>query len=134
MELEMIECPRCGQPFPKLRKEKFGYNFCIKCSEVGPKMGIVTVNGEGDHTWNDIVILEQEDARKFERKLKEVSRIKKDWEIEPNNVDLEEDEILVEPLTMRKVVTKLDEEEIYDDLPEDEEEEVEEVEEEVEDV
>lgn len=133
MELEMINCPVCGQPFPKLRKEKFGYNFCIKCSEVGPKMGIVTVNGEGDHTWNDIVILEQEDARKFERKLKEVSKIKKDWEIEPNNIDSEEDEILVEPLTMRKVVAKLDEEEIYDDLPEDEEEEIEELEEEVED-
>lgn len=95
-------------------------------------MGIVTVNGEGDHTWNDIVILEQEDARKFERKLKEVSKIKKDWEIEPNNVDSEEDEILVEPLTMRKVVAKLDEEEIYDDIPEDEEEEIEELEEEVE--
>lgn len=124
MELEMIECPRCGKPFPKLRKEKFGYNFCIDCSLVEPKVGIVTVNGEGDHTWNDILVLDKADAVKFEKKVKEVQKIKKDWEIEDTVVDPETEDI--EPLSLLKLVHKLDDEDGYESPAELEEEEDEE--------
>ena len=55
--MEMIPCPKCGKPFPKLRKEKYGYNFCVNCSTVERVVGITTVEGDGDHTWNDLIIM-----------------------------------------------------------------------------
>lgn len=62
--LEMISCKCCGQPMPKLRLELYGYDFCIKCSTVKPKVGRTLVLGQGDHTWNDLEILDQDVAKK----------------------------------------------------------------------
>ena len=42
-KLKMISCPKCGEPFPELRKTKYGYNFCVNCSTVEPLVGITTV-------------------------------------------------------------------------------------------
>ena len=57
MQLEMIPCPKCGNDFPKKRKE-LGYHVCISCSTVKPVVGVTTVEGSGDHTYNDIIIME----------------------------------------------------------------------------
>jgi len=35
MKLKMIPCNCCGEPMPELRLTKYGYNFCVKCSEAG---------------------------------------------------------------------------------------------------
>ena len=59
MEFKMIKCVKCDKDMPELRLTKFGYNFCVNCSTVGAKKGVPVVRGTGDHTWNEIEIVEE---------------------------------------------------------------------------
>ena len=65
MKLKMINCRSCGEDMPELRLIKSGYNFCVTCSEtknlVGTKRGIPVLRGEGDHTWTETVIMDEEE-------------------------------------------------------------------------
>jgi len=61
MQLKMIPCPKCSKDFPEKRKE-LGYHVCVDCSTIKPLVGITTVEGSGDHTYNDIIIMDQERA------------------------------------------------------------------------
>ena len=56
-ELKMIPCHVCKEPMPELRLTKFGYKFCVKCSSTEKKLGIEIQLGEGDHTYNETIIL-----------------------------------------------------------------------------
>jgi len=40
---------------PLLRKTKFGYDFCVNCSNVSPKSGVIVQKGPGEDTWNELV-------------------------------------------------------------------------------
>jgi len=60
-ELKMIPCPKCNEDFPEKRKE-LGYHVCVNCSTAKPVVGITTVEGSGDHTYNDIIIMDQDRA------------------------------------------------------------------------
>jgi len=71
-ELKMIPCPKCKQDFPELRKTKYGYNFCVDCSTIEAKVGITTVEGVGDHTWNGLIILEQSTANAIAKREAEI--------------------------------------------------------------
>lgn len=62
-ELKMIPCPKCGDDFPELRKTKYNYHVCVNCSTVEPLVGVTTVEGTGDHTYNDLIIMPQEQFR-----------------------------------------------------------------------
>ena len=64
MTMKMIPCPKCGEDFPELRKTKYGYNFCVNCSEVGAKRGVPMTFGTGDHTWTETLILNEKDYLK----------------------------------------------------------------------
>jgi|TARA_R110000782_G_scaffold42065_1_gene95917 hypothetical protein len=57
-DIKYIDCKICNEPMPELRLTKFGYNFCIDCSEVKGKKGINAQFGEGDHTFNEIVFID----------------------------------------------------------------------------
>ena len=70
MNLEMINCIKCKELMPKLRLDKFGYNSCVKCSTIGAYKAVSTLNGEGDHTWNDIHIMTPEQAEFYEKNEK----------------------------------------------------------------
>lgn len=72
MKLEMIPCPKCGNDFPKLRKDTYGYTVCVECSTVEPVVGITTVEGVGDHTYNDLIIMDQSKARAIARREAEL--------------------------------------------------------------
>ncbi len=65
--MKMIPCEKCGSPMPELRLTQFGYNFCVSCSEkynlVGAKRGISVQKGEGDHTWTETVIMDEEEYK-----------------------------------------------------------------------
>tara|TARA_R100000742_G_C4191786_1_gene23635 strand:- start:114 stop:494 length:381 start_codon:yes stop_codon:yes gene_type:complete len=84
MKLKMISCSSCGEPMPELRLTKYGYDYCIKCSEAGlgegRKQGIPVLMGEGDHTWTETVIMtaDQYDSylaqEKAEKKLDKSDR------------------------------------------------------------
>ena len=69
--LKMIPCPKCGNDFPEKRKE-LGYHVCINCSTVKPKVGVTTVEGTGDHTYNDIIIMDQDQYISIARKEAEL--------------------------------------------------------------
>jgi hypothetical protein len=77
MELEMIECPKCGSDFPKLRRDKYGYNFCINCSTESPKRGVPVMKGKGDHTWVELDIMTQEQYENYEKLNKKSSKLDK---------------------------------------------------------
>lgn len=56
----MIPCIKCQKDMPELRKTQYGYDFCVNCSTVGIKRGIPIQRGEGDHTWTETVIVEDD--------------------------------------------------------------------------
>ena len=66
--LKMIPCPKCSEPFPELRKINYGYNHCVNCSTVERKVAITTVEGTGDHTYNDLIIMEADQYRSIAAK------------------------------------------------------------------
>jgi hypothetical protein len=66
MELEQIKCTRCGNDMPKLRLTQYGYDFCISCSDVKPKVGRIRVVGEGDYTATELDVLDQDTAKRLQ--------------------------------------------------------------------
>ena len=70
--MKMIPCTACGAPMPELRLTKFGYKVCVNCSTVGAYKAVSTINGEGDHTWNDIHIMTPDQVEVFEKSQKPI--------------------------------------------------------------
>jgi len=106
MQLKMIPCPKCGNDFPEKRKE-LGYHVCINCSTVKPVVGVTTVEGSGDHTYNDIIIMNQDDYISIARKEAELSGRKVDIEM----LDFDVDETEISQSIKERVDTILDDEE-----------------------
>ena len=92
-ELKMIPCPKCGNDFPELRKTKYGYNFCVNCSDVEPVVGVTTVEGTGDHTYNDIIIMDQSQWRAIAEKEAELRGQKANIELIDFDDELDENEV-----------------------------------------
>ena len=90
MQLEMIECPKCGNDFPLKRKE-LGYHVCVNCSSVKAVVGVTTVEGSGDHTYNDIIIMPQDQYLSIKKKEAELSGKKADL-LELLDLDKDENE------------------------------------------
>ena len=65
----MINCPKCGNDMPELRKTKYGYGFCVSCSEkynlVGKLRGVSVQMGEGDHTCTETVFMNEEEYKYY---------------------------------------------------------------------
>ena len=101
--LTMIPCPKCGNDFPEKRKE-LGYHVCINCSTVKPVVGVTTVEGSGDHTYNDIIIMDQDKYISIAQKEAELSGRKVDIEI----LDLDKDETEISQSIKEKVNQTLD--------------------------
>jgi len=104
-KLKMIPCPKCGNPFPELRKIKFGYNFCVNCSTIDRVVGITTVEGKGDHTWNDIIIMDRKKALGIAKKEAELKGKRFDPGVEIQ--DYEKDENVVTQSVNEKVSASL---------------------------
>jgi len=69
--LKMINCSKCNGDMPELRKINFGYDFCITCSDkyglIGKKRAITIQKGEGDHTWNETIIMSEKEFLEYEQ-------------------------------------------------------------------
>jgi hypothetical protein len=67
--MEIISCVKCGSSMPKLRKIKYGYEFCVSCSEkynlVSKLRGVSVQMGEGDHTWTETIFMSEEEYKKY---------------------------------------------------------------------
>ena len=89
-KLQMIPCPKCGNDFPLKRKE-LGYHVCVNCSTTKPVVGITTVEGSGDHTYNDIIIMDQDRALAIQAAADEIAG--KKTHLEVLNLDKDENEV-----------------------------------------
>jgi ssDNA-binding Zn-finger/Zn-ribbon topoisomerase 1 len=105
-KLEMIPCPKCGNDFPLKRKE-LGFHVCVNCSSTKPVVAITTVEGSGDHTWNDIIIMDQDKAAAIARKEAEVMGHKVDIEM----LDFDEDDMAISQSVKERVQQVLDDQE-----------------------
>jgi len=105
-QLEMIPCPKCGNDFPLKRKE-LGFHVCVNCSSTKPVVAITTVEGSGDHTWNDIIIMDQDKAAAIARKEAEVMGHKVDIEM----LDFDEDDMALSQSVKERVQQVLDDQE-----------------------
>lgn len=112
MQLEMIPCPKCGNDFPLKRKE-LGYHVCVNCSTTKPKVGITTVEGTGDHTYNDIIIMDQDQAIAIARKAAELLGQKVDLELLDFDNEADENEV---SQSIKDTVSRINEDE-DDDAP-----------------
>jgi hypothetical protein len=74
---------------PKLRLDNYGYDFCIECSDVKPKVGRIRVIGEGDYTVTELDILDQDTARRLQE-LENTSRGVRNVPLEILNFDEDE--------------------------------------------
>lgn len=107
--IKMIPCPKCGNDFPELRKTDYGYNFCVNCSTVEAVVGITTVEGSGDHTYNDLIIMDRETANNIAKHEAAVMGRKLPDPVELLDFDRDENE--VSQSIKEKVSQALDEEE-----------------------
>lgn len=65
--MESRNCVYCKQEINPLRiKALPNTKTCVDCSTVGAKRGVSMVFGEKDHTWNDMIILDADDANRIE--------------------------------------------------------------------
>lgn len=57
-------CIKCNTVIPVLRVQALpGVKTCITCSTEAPKRGRIITLGEGDHTYNELEILDQDTYR-----------------------------------------------------------------------
>ena len=89
MSLEKIKCTRCKDDMPKLRLDNYGYDFCVNCSDVKPKVGRIRVIGEGDYTVTELDVLDQDTARRLQE-LENNSRGVRNVPLEILNFDEDE--------------------------------------------
>lgn len=65
--MESRNCIYCKNEINPLRiKALPNTKTCVDCSKVGAKKGMSMVFGEKDHTWNDMIIVDSEDATRLE--------------------------------------------------------------------
>ena len=103
MSLEQIKCTRCKNDMPKLRLDNYGYDFCISCSDVKPKVGRIRVVGEGDYTATELDVLDQDTARRLQE-MENVSRGVRNVPLEILNFD--EDELSDDSRAMLEATEK----------------------------
>ena len=59
-EIMIVECLGCGdQIHPKRLEILPNTRYCVSCSDVSRKRGITIQRGEGDHSYTDVVIMEE---------------------------------------------------------------------------
>lgn len=101
----MLKCPACGQMTLHPKRKELGYHVCVNCSTAKPVVGITTVEGSGDHTYNDIIIMDQDRARSIAFKEAELKGQKVNIEM----LDLDTDEAAISQSVKERVNNVLEE-------------------------
>ena len=103
----MLKCPACGQMTLHPKRKELGYHVCVNCSTAKPVVGITTVEGSGDHTYNDIIIMDQDKAAAIAQREAQLKGTKVDIEY----IDLDSDEAAVSQSVKEKVDQVLEDDE-----------------------
>ena len=94
MKLKMIPCSNCGAMMPELRLLKYGYSYCVKCSEAGlgegRKQCVPILMGEGDHTWVETVIMDENQYEQYLAQEKAEAKLDKVTQAEKLDFDKED--------------------------------------------
>jgi hypothetical protein len=89
----MKKCVSCGEEIHPKRLEILpNTTQCVKCSTTGKKAGVTVTLGEGDHTYNETVILEPEEFEKYQEIEYQLRGPRKDDIPHPDEEIEEEDE------------------------------------------
>ena len=105
--VKMLQCPACGEFTLHPKRKELGYHVCVHCSTAEPVVGITTVEGSGDHTYNDIIIMDRKKAVAIAKREAELSGKSSHSALEL--LDLDKDEDAVEQKVSSKVQEILDE-------------------------
>ena len=103
----MLKCPACGEFTLHPKRKELGFHVCVNCSSTKPVVAITTVEGSGDHTWNDIIIMDQDKAASIARKEAEVMGRKVDIEL----INFDEDDVAISQSLKERVQQVLDDDE-----------------------
>ena len=106
-KIQMLKCPACGEFTLHPKRKELGYHVCVNCSSAKPVVAITTVEGSGDHTWNDIIIMDQDKAAAIAKKEAEVMGNKIDIEM----LDLDGDDMAISQSVKERVQQVLDDQE-----------------------
>lgn len=61
-----MKCIVCDEEINPLRLKALpGTKTCVNCSNTGAKRGVVITGGVGEDTYNDLVILEEDQYKKY---------------------------------------------------------------------
>jgi hypothetical protein len=89
----MKKCSACGEEIHPKRLEILPNAItCVSCSTTGKKAGVSVVLGEGDHTYNEIVIMEPEEFEQYKELEFKINGKRKDDIIHPDEEIEEEDD------------------------------------------
>lgn len=62
----IVNCYKCGEPIPEGRLKAIPTTkTCVSCSGVSMKRSVTITKGEGEDTYNDIVIMSQKDYESY---------------------------------------------------------------------
>jgi hypothetical protein len=60
IETMIVECISCGvEIHPKRLEILPNTKHCVQCSDTGRKRGVTVQRGKGDHSYTDVVIMEE---------------------------------------------------------------------------
>lgn len=89
----MKKCTACGEDIHPKRLEILpNTTKCVECSTQGKKAGVSVVLGEGDHTYNEIVIMEPEEFELYQELETKLYGVREDSITHPEE-EIEEEEI-----------------------------------------
>ena len=66
IEIMAVECQGCGEEIHPKRLEILpNTKCCVNCSDVNRKRGVTVQRGKGDHSYTDVVIMEEKQYRSY---------------------------------------------------------------------
>lgn len=90
--METKKCVSCKEPIHPKRLEILpNTTKCVSCSTTGKKGGVTVTKGEGDHTYNETIIMEPEEFKKFQEMEAILAGKPFDDEEAPEDIDDEEE-------------------------------------------
>ena len=75
---DIMDCRMCGEEIhPKeIRNPPRSENLVLNVQLTSPKRGAIVVGGKGDHTWNDLMVMEEDQYKQYEESKKKIKKVK----------------------------------------------------------